>query len=221
MANPDERQVQETPHFPRGFSSPQCWRCKRLVPDDQLRRRVVNTSASRGVHLISGDSVSVLARYEIVTLCSSCAAALTEEKQALLNARSLRESLWGRLGFGACFVGMLLFVRQPPLLIFALTWLLDRLRVLGLAVILMGGVFLAEYLMGLEPFRYRRRIRIPWFAVINGVILWGIWHSHLLQKSFAWLVRRYSSKTTTPTPEVELLLPTEDMNQSRDTDPSR
>jgi hypothetical protein len=211
----DERQLPEKFHPSSGFSSPQCWRCKCTVPYDQLRRRVVNTSASRGVHIVSGDSVSVLNRYEIVNLCSPCAAALTAEKQERLDARGLRETWWGRLGFGACFVGMLLFVRQPPLLILALTWLLDRLRVLGLAVLLMGAVFLAEYLMGLEPFRFRRRIRIPWFAVINGVILWGIWRTNLLQKSFAWLVRKRSSATTTPAKGAELSITSENRDPSR------
>ncbi|MGE0681806.1 MAG: hypothetical protein AB7P69_13025 [Candidatus Binatia bacterium] len=215
MANMDERQVREHPHSPSGFSPPQCWRCKCIVPYEQLRRRVVNTSASRGVHVVSGDFVSVLNRYEIVNLCSVRAAALTAEKRARLDARGLREAWWGRLGFGACFVGMLLFVRQPPLLILALTWLLDRLRVLGIAVLLMGGVFLAEYLMGLEPFRFRRRIRIPWFAVINGVILWGIWRTNLLQKSFAWFVRKRSSAKTAPTPETGLSLSSEDRDSSR------
>lgn len=215
MANLDKNELPANRYAPGGFSSPQCWRCKCTVPYDQLRRRVVDTSASRGVHVVSGDFVSVLNRYEIVNLCSSCAAALTAEKQALLEVRGLREAWWGRLGLGACFVGMLLFVRQPPLLILALTWLLDRLRVLGLAVLLMGAVFLAEYLMGLEPFRFRRRIRIPWFVVINGVILWGIWRTNLVQKSFAWLVRKRSSAATTLTQEAEL------SSSSENSDPSR
>jgi hypothetical protein len=193
MANMDERQLPEKFHPSSGFSSLRCWRCKCTVPHEQLRRRVVNTSASRGVHEVSRDFVSVLNRYEIVDLCSPCADTLTTEKQKLLDARGRLEAWLGRLGLGACFVGMLLFVRQPPLLILALTWLLDRLRVLGLAVLLMGAVFLAEYLMGLEPFRFRRRIRIPWFVVVNGVMLWGIWRTQLLQKSFAWLVRKCSS----------------------------
>lgn len=215
MANTDERQLPATLRPPSGFSPLQCWRCKSTVPYEYLRRRVVNTSASRGVYEVSKGFVSVLNRYEIVNLCSACADALTAEKQALVDTRGRLEAWWGRLGLGMCFVGMLLFVRQPPLLILALTWLLDRLRVLGVAVLLMIGVFLAEYLIGLQPFRYHRRIRIPWFVVINGVILWGIWRTNLLQKASAWLLGKRSSALRGSLQEIQFFPSSENRDPSQ------
>jgi hypothetical protein len=193
MAELSEEQVPKEFHSGKPLPSLRCWRCQCVTPKDLLRQRVVDTSSSRGTHVVTNDYVSVAGLYEIVNLCDACAEEFTTRKKAKLDARALRESWWGRLALGACFVGMLLLVRQPLPHSIALAWILDRLRMLGPAVLLMGVVFLGEYLMGLRPDRFHRRIRVPWMIIISGAILWGICHMHTVQRVLGWLGRKRSS----------------------------
>jgi len=139
---------------------------------------------------------------------------LAAEKQKLLEAQARREAWWGRLGLGACFVMMLLFARQPIGLSVALAWTLDWLRVLGRAVFFMGLVFLAEYLIGLRPHRFRGRLLLPWAVIIGGVAFWGIWQAGLLQRAAGWLRRTHSSLATTPLDEAEFSRPSENRDLS-------
>jgi hypothetical protein len=153
----------------------------------------VNTSASPEAHAAANGKAPVAETYELVNLCSACADDFTARKKAKLDARALRESWWGRIGLGVCFVGMMLLVRQPWHYSILLAWILDRLRMLGPAVLLMGLVFLGEYLVGLQPLRFHRRIRIPWQIIIAATMLWGIHHTHTFQQLVNWLGRRRSS----------------------------
>jgi hypothetical protein len=175
-----------------------------MVPDTLLRRRVVNTSSSRGTHLVLDESVAITSLYEVVNLCPACAEELKARKQAKFDARALREAWWGRLALGACFVGMMMFINQPIPLAIALAWILDRLRVLGLAVALMGLVFVGEYLVGLRPYRYLRRLRLPWFAIIGGVMIWGVIHARTLQRLWRWLMRKRSAPEATFARDAEV-----------------
>jgi hypothetical protein len=104
---------------------------------------------------------------------------------------------------------MMLLVRQPWHYSILLAWILDRLRMLGPAVLLMGLVFLGEYLVGLRPLRFHRRIRIPWQIIISMAILWGVCHTHTLQRLMSWLGRRRSSTVVTAVSEAELAAPLE------------
>lgn len=167
-----------------------CWHCQCLVPDGQLRQRVVDTSPSRGTHEVTRETVSVLSHYELVNLCDACAMKLTAQARARQEAHARREVWWQQLGFGFCFIAMMLFVGHPLPHSLVLAWILSRLRVLGLAVVLMVVVFLGEYLVGLQPHRLHRRIRIPWDAVISGVLLWGLVHTETLQRWWRWLIRK-------------------------------
>lgn len=193
MANVDEGQsLSVLPIFARPHTL-RCWRCQCIIPKDLLRQRVVSTSSSRGTHVVADAKVSIGGFYEIVNLCSACAEEFTTRKKAKFDARVLRESWGGRLALGACFVGMLLFVRQPLIYSILLAIILDRLRVLGSAVLLMGVVFLGEYLVGLRPQRFHRRIRLPWQVIISGALLWGTYHTHTVQRVLERLGRKHSS----------------------------
>lgn len=177
-------------------SSLRCWRCQSLIPPDLLRQRVVNTSSSRGTHVVTNDYVAVAGRYEIVNLCDTCAEEFTARKKAKVDARVLRESWCGRLALGACFVGMMLCIRQPLLLSLGLALILDRLRMLGPVVLLMGVVFLGEYLLGLRPQRFHRRLRLPWQVIISGALLWGTYHTHTVQRVLGRLGRNRPTNTS-------------------------
>lgn len=193
MANADDGQSLKIFSAVDHSPSLRCWRCQCIIPKDLLRQRVVSTSSSRGTHVVVDAKVSVAGFYEIVNLCNICAEEFTTRKKAKLDARALRESWWGRLALGACFVGMLLFIRQPLTYSILLALILDRLRVLGLVVLLMGVVLLGEYLVGLRPHRFHRRVRIPWQVIISVTMLWGIYHVPTVQRLGGWFVRKCSS----------------------------
>lgn len=193
MADLNDEQVQGEFYSGEPFSPLRCWRCQCLIPKESLRQRVVNTSSSRGTHVVTDEYVAVAGLYEMVNLCRTCAEEFTIRKKAKVDARVLRESWWGRLALGACFVGMMLCIRQPLLLSLGLAWILDRLRMLGPVVLLMAVVFLGEYLIGLRPQRFHRRIRIPWQVIISGAILWGIYHLPTVQHVLSWLGRKCSA----------------------------
>jgi hypothetical protein len=210
VANVNEGQSLSTVPIVDRSSPLLCWRCQCVIPKDFLRQRVVSTSSSRGTHVVVDAKVSIAGFYEIVNLCSTCAEEFTTRKKAKLDARALRESWWGRLVLGACFVAMLSSIRQPLTYSILLVFILDRLRVLGPAVLLMGIVFLGEYLVGLRPHRFHRRIRIPWQIIISMTLLWGVYHTPTLQRIFSWMGRRCSSTVVTAVsaPECSSLVET-------------
>lgn len=186
-------------------SEQQCWRCRCTLQPGQIRRRLVNTAASRGTHILTGDTVIPEEYFELVSLCDDCTTLFARQQRERLLARDRRDAWWGRLLLASGFVAMLVFGRQPAVLAVPLAWLLDRFRVLGPIVLLMGLVFLAEYLLGLRPHRLRGRIVAPWAVIIALGFLWGVWKADGPRWPFGWLARK--QKPTAVTPE-ETPLPT-------------
>ncbi len=167
-----------------------CWRCRRTLQPEQIRRRLVNTAASRGTHLLSGDTVIPEEYFELVSLCDDCATLYATQQKEKELARARRDAWWGRILLAGGFIFMLGFGRLPLIVAPLLAWLLDRFRVLGPIVSLMVLVFVVEYLLGLRPHRLRGRIVIPWTIIITLGLLWGVWKADAPRWPFGWLARK-------------------------------
>lgn len=179
-------------------SEQQCWRCRCTLQPDQIRRRLVNTAASRGTHLLTGDTVIPEEYFELVSLCDDCATLFATQQRERLLDRDRRDAWWGRLLLAGGFIAMLVFGRQPIVFAVPLAWLLDRFRVLGPVALLMGLVFLAEYFLGLRPHRLRGRIVAPWAVIIILGFLWGVWKADAPRWPFGWLARRQKPTVVAP-----------------------
>jgi hypothetical protein len=196
-----------TPDTQESLFYERCWRCRAVVPNGLVRRRVMQTGYTRNA------TSDIQDHYDTVSLCGVCDDELTNAERLQVDVSYRRWSWFWRIVGVAFWTVFLTRVGIPFPVSLAIMLTLAYFLILGRAIITIFVTTIAAGILGYPPPHYAEPIMLSWAIIWPGLILWQLWHP----ENRPWPFRKIRHAASSHSVHQEASLPTAVLSKGGET----